>query len=57
MTGALVGLVAAVVLIIGPARNVADPPRLFAYLAAMLTGLGSLLGGVVAVVVEGRRSR
>ena len=56
LTGALIGLVAAVVLILGPARNVADPPRLFAYLAAMLAGLGALAGGVVAVVAEGRRS-
>jgi len=55
LTGAIVGVLAAVVLVLGPGADVADQPRLLAYLAALLGGLGALAGGVVAVVLEGRR--
>jgi hypothetical protein len=54
-TGALVGVVAAFVLALGPGSGVDDPRRLLAYLCALLAGLGALLGGVIAVVLEGRR--
>ena len=55
LTGAAVGVLAAVVLVLGPGADVADRARLLAYLAALLGGLGALAGGVVAVLLEGRR--
>ena len=54
-TGALVGVVAAFVLAFGPGSGVDDPRRLLAYLCALLAGLGALLGGAIAVILEGRR--
>ena len=54
-TGAVVGVLAAVVLVLGPGAHVDDTRRLLLYLAALLAGLGALLGGVVAVLLEGRR--
>lgn len=54
-TGAVVGVMIAVVLTLSRTSNVEEPARLFAYLASVLAGLGALLGGVVAVVVEGRK--
>ena len=54
-TGAVVGLVAAVVLALGPGSGVDDPRRLLAYLGALLAGLGALLGGAIAVIIEGRK--
>ena len=54
-TGAVAGLVVALVLALGPGAVVGDRGRLIAYLCALLAGLGALLGGVVAVVIEGRR--
>jgi hypothetical protein len=32
-----------------------DKPRLLAYLCALLGGMGALLGGLVAVLIEARR--
>lgn len=55
LTGAAVGVLAAVVLVLGPGADVADRARLLSYLAALLGGLGALAGGVVAVLLEGRR--
>jgi hypothetical protein len=55
VSGGAVGLVAAVVLVLGPGSGVSDQPRLLAYLAALLGGLGALLGGLVAVLLEARR--
>jgi len=54
-TGAAVGVVAGLVLVLGPGAGVDDRARLLAYLCALLAGLGALLGGVVAIVLEGRR--
>jgi hypothetical protein len=55
LTGAVVGVAAAVLLVLGPGADVADRARLLAYLAALLGGIGALAGGVVAVLLEGRR--
>ena len=55
VTGGLVGLLVAVVLVLGPGSDVDNRGRLLAYLAALLTGLGALLGGGLAVLLEGRR--
>lgn len=57
ITGALLGLVSAVVLVLGQGSGVAHAPRLLAYLATLLASLGALAGGVLAVVIEGRRRR
>ena len=54
-TGAVVGLVVAFVLALGPGSGVDDPRRLLAYLGALLAGLGALLGGAIAVIIEGRK--
>jgi hypothetical protein len=54
-TGAGVGLVVALVLALGPGADVDDPRRLLAYLCALLAGLGALLGGAIAVILEGRK--
>ena len=48
VSGAAVGLVAALILALGPGAGVDDQPRLLAY-------LGALLGGLVAVLIEARR--
>jgi hypothetical protein len=55
VTGAVVGVLAAVVLVLGPGADVTARFRLLAYLSALLGGLGALLGGLAAVLVEGRR--
>ena len=55
VSGAAVGLVAALILALGPGAGVDDQPRLLAYLGALLGGLGALLGGLVAVLIEARR--
>jgi hypothetical protein len=56
VSGAAVGLLAALVLALGPGSGVEDQPRLLAYLGALLGGIGALLGGLVAVLIEARRS-
>ena len=55
LTGAVFGVLTAVVLVLGPGSGVENPARLLAYLVALLGGLGALAGGVVAVLLEGRR--
>ena len=55
LTGAAIGVLAALVLVLGPGSGVDNRPRLLAYLVALLGGLGALAGGVVAVLLEGRR--
>ncbi len=55
LTGAVIGVLTAVVLVLGPGSGVDDRTRLLAYLVALLGGLGALAGGVVAVLLEGRR--
>ena len=54
-TGAVVGLVVALVLALGPGPGRGDELRLLAYLGALLAGIGALLGGLVAVLLDGRR--
>ena len=56
MSGAALGLFAAVVLALGPGAGVDDRTRLIAYLGALLGGIGALLGGLVAVLIDARRS-
>ena len=56
MSGAAVGLLAALVLALGPGAGVDDRARLIAYLGALLGGIGALLGGLVAVLIDARRS-
>jgi hypothetical protein len=53
-TGALVGLLVTVVVVLARAQAVERPGLLFFYLGLMLTGIGALLGGLVAVVLEAR---
>jgi hypothetical protein len=48
VSGGALGLLAALVLALGPGADVSDQPRLLGYLAA-------LLGGLIAVLLEGRR--
>jgi hypothetical protein len=55
ITGGLVGVATALVLTLGPGADVEGRARLLAYLAALLGGIGVLLGGLVAVLLEGRR--
>ena len=51
-TGGAVGLLLTVVLVQGPGRDVDNRGRLFLYLAVLLVGLGALLGGLAAVLLE-----
>ena len=55
VTGAVVGVFAAAVLVLGPGAGVDDRTRLLTYLVALLGGIGALLGGLVAVLIEARR--
>jgi len=54
VTGGLVGLLATLVVVLGPGADVERQRALFFYLGILLTGTGALLGGLVAVLVEGR---
>ena len=54
VTGGLVGLLATIVVVLGPGADVERRQALFFYLGILLTGTGALLGGLVAVLVEGR---
>ncbi len=56
VSGAAVGLLAALLLALGPGAEVDDRARLLAYLGALLGGIGALLGGLVAVLIDVRRS-
>ena len=53
LSGALVGLVASGVLTALRADQVEQPLYLLLYLGLMLGGIGALLGGLVAVLIEG----
>jgi MFS family permease len=55
VTGGLVGVVAAIIVVIGPGADVDQRGRLLALLLGLLTGLGALLGGIIAVLLEARR--
>jgi len=56
-TGALLGVAITVVVVLvrGPGGDI-DTEKLFFYLGLLLAGIGALLGGIVAVVLEGRRA-
>jgi hypothetical protein len=56
LTGGLVGLLVDVAVLLGPGAGVARRGQLFVYLGVLLIGLGGLLGGLLAVLVEGRGS-
>jgi hypothetical protein len=53
VTGALVGLVATLVIVLGPAADASRRAQLFFYLGLVLVGTGALLGGLLAVLIEG----
>lgn len=55
LTGGLAGLLAAAALTAVRGDLVDRPTVLFFYLALVLSGVGALLGAVVAVVLESRR--
>jgi hypothetical protein len=57
VTGGVLGLLATVVVVLGPGSEVDSRRRLFWYLGIMLVGVGALLGGLVAVLIEERRRR
>ena len=51
-TGGAVGLIVTVMLVLGPGNGVDNRGRLFLYLAVLLVGLGALLGGLTAVLLD-----
>lgn len=57
-TGALIGFLASMVLlqIYGAEEGARDRTELILFLTVFLAGTGSLLGGVLALVLEGRSS-
>lgn len=55
VTGGTVGLLCTAAIVLGPGADVERQGQLFFYLGVLLTGIGALLGGLAAVVVEGRR--
>ena len=57
VTGALAGVLVALVLTVGRSGSVEQPGVLFLYLAVVLAVVGGILGGLVAVVLDARRSR
>jgi hypothetical protein len=54
VTGGLVGLVVTIAVVLGPGADVERRQALFFYLGILMIGTGALLGGLVAVLVEGR---
>jgi len=54
LTGGLVGLLVTLAVVLGPGADVERRRALFFYLGLLLAGTGALLGGLVAVLVEGR---
>ena len=53
-SGAVVGLLVTVVLVLVRGDAVERPEVLLFYLGVLLAGLGALLGGLVAVLISGR---
>jgi len=54
-SGGLVGLVVTALVVLGPGADAERRGQLLFYLAILLAGTGALLGGLVAVLLEGRR--
>jgi O-antigen ligase len=54
VTGGLVGLLATAVVVLGPGADESRRGQLIFYLGILLVGIGALLGGLVAVLMEGR---
>lgn len=54
VSGALVGLLVTVAVVLVRGDVVQRPVVLFFYLAMLLVGTGALLGGLVAVLISGR---
>jgi len=48
------GLLVTIAVVLGPGADVERRQAAFFYLGLLLTGTGALLGGLVAVLVEGR---
>jgi len=57
VSGAALGLLVDVVVVLLRIDSVTRPIVLFFYLGLLLVGLGALLGGLVAVLVTGRTGR
>jgi len=57
LTGGVIGLLADIVIVVGPGAEAPSPSQLFFYLGLLLIGTGALLGGLVAVLIEGRTPR
>ena len=57
VTGALVGVLVALVLTVRRSGSVEQPGVLFLYLAIVLGVVGGILGGLAAVVLDARRAR
>jgi hypothetical protein len=55
VSGGLVGLLATAGTVLGPGAGVERRGQLFFYLGVLLMGIGALLGGLVAVLLEGRQ--
>jgi hypothetical protein len=54
VTGGLVGLLVTIAVVLGPGADAERRRALFFYLGILLIGIGALLGGLLAVLVEGR---
>lgn len=57
LTGGLLGVLATAVVVAVRADVMDRPVLTFFYLGILLAGLGALLGGLVAVILEARRRR
>ena len=54
VTGGLVGLLVTIAVVLGPGADAERRRALIFYLGILLIGIGALLGGLVAVLVEGQ---
>ena len=57
LTGGLLGVLASVVLVLGPGSAVDQHRRLLFFLGLVLVGFGALIGAGAAVVIEARARR
>ena len=54
-TGALIGVLATIVVLLGPGADEDRRGQLFFYLGLLLGGTGALIGGLAAVLLESHR--